>query len=355
MELELERIECAGSPRELGLAQGEALAERIQGFVAQRLDAAAIYLSDRGAHSVADLLEVGRACLEVSKSYHPDGYAEHLGIAEAAKVDPAVLYATTNMTDVRDVLLLGKRADAEGCSVALIPKGLAQDHRLIAAQTWDLNPTDLEYVVAIHRIPKTGPRTWSVTCAGALSLVGMNEHGLTVGTTNLKTHGSRVGVGYLSILHRALSSGSRAEARKMVREAPRAGGHTYFLADANGAQEFECSAMLCVERTLESEPLVRTNHCVSAEVKSLEGEAPSNSSLKRLARLGSVLARGEHSVATVRALFSDRTDGADSVNRYAEDNQGTSTNACFIGIPEALTFSVCRGSADRGRWVTLSF
>ncbi|MDX2052146.1 MAG: C45 family peptidase [Polyangiaceae bacterium] len=355
MELELTRLECRGTPRELGLTQGEALREKIQGFVAQRLDAAAAYLGERGPYTVKDLLAVGAQCLEASLAFHSEGYAEHVAIAEAARVDPGHLYAATNMTDVRDVLLLGKRSDSEGCSVALVPENLSRDRKVIAAQTWDLNPTDLDYVVAIHRIPTDGPRTWSVTCAGALSLVGMNEHGLTVGTTNIKTHGSRVGVGYLSILHRALTSRTREQAADFVRRAPRAGGHTYFLADRYGAQEFECSATACVERTLGTEPIARTNHCLSPTLRALEGEAASNSSVKRLERLKAVLSTGGHNVESIRALFSDRSDGVDSINRYAEDDQGTSTNACFVGIPEALTLSICRGSPDRGRWVTLSF
>ncbi|MEA1619090.1 hypothetical protein SOQ14_09185 [Erythrobacter sp. T5W1-R] len=58
-------------------------------------------------------------------------------------------------------------------------------------QTWDLNGPDVDYVIALHRLPDDGPETWTVTCAGCQTLMGMNAHGLAVGTTNLKTRGAR--------------------------------------------------------------------------------------------------------------------------------------------------------------------
>jgi hypothetical protein len=51
----------------------------------------------------------------------------------------------------------------------------------------------------------------------------------------------------------------------------------------------------------------------------------------------------------------DRSDGVDSINRYTEDEQGTTTNACIIAVPERLELWACRGPADRGQWVQLPF
>jgi isopenicillin-N N-acyltransferase-like protein len=327
----------------------------IQSYVAQRLQAASRYLAERGGPQVAELLTAGAACMRVAQAWHEEGIEEHLAIAEAAGVDAAALYATTNMTDVRDVLLLPSPADTEGCSVLVVPPALSAGAALLAAQTWDLNPEDLPFVVAVHRLPEAGPETWSVTCSGALSLIGMNQHGLAVGTTNIKTRGSRPGAGYLSVLHRALSSVSRPEARTAVKGAPRAAGHTYWLADVEGAVELECSAERCEERELGQEPIARTNHCLSGPLRDLEGEQPTSSSYSRLERLKELAARGAHTVESLKALLADRSDGVDSVNRYAEDAQGTSTNACLIAVPAERELWACRGPADRGLWVKLPF
>lgn len=354
--LDLPELHCSGSPRELGRAQGEALRARIEAFTEQRLAALRLYLAERGeARREAEFVAAGRACFEAARRFDPDGTAEHDGIAEGAGLDPALLYAATNMTDVRDVLLLPSDPAREGCTSVLVPKERALDGVIIAAQTWDLNPTDLDFVVAVHRRPTQGPETWSVTCAGALSLMGMNSYGVAVGTTNIKTRASRPGVGYLSILHRMLACRSRAEAREIALRAPRAAAHTYWVADADGASEIESDPAFVGERALEQSAIVQTNHCQAEELRGREGEAATESSHRRLTRAQSLLADGKHDAESLKALLADRADGVHSINRYTEDAQGTTTNGCVVCIPRDLAFFACRGPADRGRWKRLPF
>jgi isopenicillin-N N-acyltransferase-like protein len=353
--LELPIVECQGDARTLGRQQGEALRERIGAFIDQRLTAFAEYSRERGGPSVEQFLAKGAECLRVYERWDPEGAAENTGIAEGAGVTPEALYGSTNMTDVRDVLLLPAPREDEGCTSLLVPPGLARSSQVIVGQTWDLNPTDLDFVVAVHRRPTAGPETWSVTVAGALSLTGMNALGVAVGTTNIKTRRSRVGVGYLSLLHRAIRSTSAAEAREHVRSAPRAAAHTYWLADATGALELECDPDNVIERRADTAPLARTNHCISDVMRGAEGEPPTASSKKRLARAEQQLRAGAQDVDSLRALMRDRSNGVDSINRYTEDAQGTTTNACLIAVPATRELWACRGPADRGAWVQLPF
>src|SRR5258705_11629313 len=182
--LKLPIVECAGAARALGNQQGEQLRERIVAFIDQRLTAFAQYSAERGGPSVEQFLAAGASCLRVFEKWDADGAAESAGIAEAAGVSAEALYGATNMTDVRDVLLLpGGRAD-EGCTSLLVPPALSRSGQVIVGQTWDLNPTDLDFVVAVHRRPTTGAETWSVTCAGALSLSGMSAAGGAGGAPN---------------------------------------------------------------------------------------------------------------------------------------------------------------------------
>lgn len=354
--LDLPRIHVRGTPRELGRGQGEALRAPIAAFVEQRLSALRAYLAERNESArFAEFVHVARTCQDAARRFDPDGVDEHEGIAEAANIDAALLYGASNMTDVRDVLVLPAAPDREGCTSFLLPRTGSRSGALIAGQTWDLNPTDLDYVVAVHREPQTGPETWAITCAGALSLIGMNANGIAVGTTNIKTRASRPGVGYLTILHRAIRSSTFAEARDVLASAPRAAAHTYWVADATSGSELETDPEHRSERVLGAEPIVQTNHCQAATLAQREGEAATPSSLARLQRAGAVLARGAHDVASVRALFADRSDGVNSINRYEEDQQGTTTNACIICIPEQREFWACRGPADRGVWHQLAF
>ncbi len=355
--LKLPQFIVSGTPAAMGQAYGEQVRAAARAFTQERLRAARVYLRERGIRDEAAFLDLGRQCLERLREWHHDGWIEHCATATGAGLDPVELYTAGNMTDIRDILTLPvgavKAADAEGCSTVLIAAEHAQDGEVIAGQTWDLNPGDLEFVVAVHRRPTDSPATWSITCAGCPSLIGMNEHGLAVGTTNIKIRGSRVGIPYLSLQHRALACRDRAVAGAQLRAASRAAAHTYWYADETGVEDWECSADAALRREATS-VLTRTNHCLMASHHDREGEPASPSSRARLAHITAAAPR-LRTVGDVRHLFADRSDGIDSINRFAEDGQGTSTNACLIAEPAARRLHVCRGSADRGEWVTLGF
>lgn len=356
MPLELRQIELAGSPRAMGRAQGESLRSEIARFIQGRFAALADYCERRGRPDTRRFVELGASCMKLAARWDPQGFEEHLGISEGAGVEPATLYAIANLTDVRDLLLLSDAAADDGCSALLLPPALSESGQLIAAQTWDLNPSDLEHIVAVHRRPEDAPETWSITLVGCLTLIGMNAHGLALGTTNIKTRGSRVGVGYLSLMHRAIRERSRQAAQALISEAPRAAAHTYWIADPEGALELETTPDEVVVRTLGDRPITRTNHCIAESIVPHQGEAPTSSSLRRLERLGVLLDKtSRHDVESLKALFSDRADGIDSINRYPEDAQPTATNAVIIMLPQERRIWACRGPADRGHFLELGF
>ncbi len=361
--LTLRRIHVSGTPAEMGRAHGEELRSTIRAFVDQRLAALRQYMAERGDDRVDEFLRVGASCFDVARRWDPEGTAEHVGIAEGAGVDASELYAVANMTDVRDVLLLPPSNQDEGCTSFMLPARLSASGTVVAGQTWDLNPADLDFVVAVHRRPSEGPETWSVTCAGCLSLVGMNEWGVSVGTTNIKVRSTRIGVGYMSLLHRALQERSRQASCDVLLAAPRAAAHTYWIADAEGALEIEATALDAVVRQLDNSPgnlagggpLVRANHCLAPSIAALQGEPTTASSRARQQRAQELLERGPHDLESLRRLLADRSDGVDSINRYPEDEQGTTTNSCVLAWPAERRLWACRGPADRGEWVELPF
>lgn len=353
--LSLPVIDCQGTARELGRAQGEAKRSEIRAFSRQRLEALREYLAERGQGDLSGFVELGRRCLALAARWDAESGAEHAGIAEGAAIDAGELYAVANMTDVRDVLLMSRAPDTEGCSAFALPAALSREGALMAGQTWDLNPRDLDYVVAVHRKPTSGIETWSLTCVGCLSIIGMNAEGVAIGTTNIKTRRARIGVAYQSLVHRALACRTRAEAEQALSAAPRAAAHTYWIADGRGAVELECDADGAARRELQTAPLVRTNHCLHSDFRAREAEEPNASSLARFLRLSEVLGAGGHDISSLQALFRDRARGVLSINRYPEDAQGTTTNACTLMVPARREFWACRGPADRGEWRRLCF
>ncbi|HYE08231.1 MAG TPA: C45 family peptidase [Planctomycetota bacterium] len=354
--LDLPQYRFAGTPAEIGRQHGTTLGAPIRAFVAERMRAAKVYLHERGIRDQRRFVALGRECLQKLKEWDRAGWDEHIATAAGAAVDADELYTAANMTDIRDILALaGKRADAEGCSAALIPPRLAADGQVIAAQTWDLNPGDVDFVVAIRRDLAGGPSWWSVGCVGCPTLIALNDRGVAVGTTNIKTSDARVGVPYLGVLHRAIRASTRAEAAQVIETAPRAAAHTYWVADATGASDFECSATAAHRRDLADHPLVRTNHCLDERTRAIEAEPPSSSSQARVARLATLVGKGRQDVASLRKAFADRSDGVDSLSRWAEDAQGTATDACIVCLPAKREMHACRGPSDRGAWVRLGF
>lgn len=352
--IELPHLAVSGTPQAMGRQQGEHFRDLIQAFTDVRFNALDGYLADRNTQKVG-LFEIGAQCMAIHEEWDPNGVLEHRGIAEAADIDPVRLYIATNMTDIRDILVLPSTPDTEGCSSVLLPGELSSNGHPISGQTWDLNPTDIEYVVAISRRPRTGLASWTVSCAGCLSLVGMNEKGLTVGTTNIKTRGSKPGVGYLGLIHRLLQARSARAASHVVAQAPRSGAHVYWLADQTDLFEFETSPNHFMIRDAGDTAVCHTNHCLDPKHQALEGEVASDSSKARLARMKTALASGKQTPATIKALFANREDGLNSINRYIEDDQGTATNSVFISVPHEQVAYACRGPADRGQWYRLDF
>ena len=357
--IELPCYQFKGTAEQIGLAHGEELREPIKAFVEARFTAARRYFGEEGFRTddpVGGLRDTGRQCLEIVREWDPPGYEEHVAIARGAGVDPVDLYTVVNYTDVRDAFMFaGSKPDSEGCTALMIPPAKTAAGRGIGAQTWDLNPEDMEFVVAIHSQPVGEPERWSLNTVGSQSLIGMNETGLCIGTTNIKTWDSRPGVGYISILHRMLRSRSLAEARTVVPEAPRSGAHTYWMLDEQAGVQFEATATSCVETPLEDKPHAFTNHCLAGEHIPREYQPPGSSSQARYRRINRMLEAGDLSPEKVRDLFRSREDGIDSICRYPEDNTGTATNTCAVFEPATRRILACRGPADRGRWIELRF
>jgi len=358
--LELPVYCFSGTPVQVGHAYGESLKEQIQRFVAIRLDAAKLYFLQMGVRDkeiIAKLLEVGKKCCAVFKDWDKEGWDEHNAVASAANVDPDDLYTVINYTDVRDAFFLtGNKPDAEGCSAFLVPfEHTMPKYGMLSGQTWDLNPEDVEFVVAVKTIPDKGPERWSIQVAGCLGLMGMNSAGISVGTTNLKTMGCRVGVGYTNLIHKALRSTSFEDVASEFMSAPVSGAHSYFIADSKRGIHFELSSFIGKSEEVGNKSIGWTNHCRFPENIEREYELPSESSLARFDRLNDLLQGDTLSVERLKNILADRENGVDSINRYPEDSPYTATNACMIADNENIVLHACRGPSDKGEWKKLTF
>lgn len=346
----------AGTPGRMGEAFGESCRQAIGELYALRLENALAQALRYGGRDVreADLLALAGACLEASARFDPEGTEELRGIAHGAGLSAERVLAMNGLTDLRDALAWGGPLEsAGGCTAFVVQRDRSADGRLWAGQSWDLGTDNQPYVVAVHRAPARGPETWCVTTVGCLSLMGMNEHGVAIGTTNLRTTDAGPGVPYLSVIHRALAESSAVDAAALIARAPRAGGHAYTVVDRGGdAFAVECSARRSRTFALRGGFHVHTNHCQVPEHQALEADIPFASSRARLARMQELL-RGAERIdgPFLEACLADRANGTLAICR--DDFDGISTNAALVVCPEGRRLRACHGVPSRGGWIEL--
>lgn len=138
---ELDILEVSGSASAMGQAQGEHWRERIQSFVGMRHTAMRAYGLERGRpHLEQQLTAVARTSMDVHQDWDAEGLEERRDTAAGAAgaagaaADAVTLYAATQMTDMRDVVLLAESsgghtvaADAEGCTSVMVLPGFSSN------------------------------------------------------------------------------------------------------------------------------------------------------------------------------------------------------------------------------------
>lgn len=347
-------LKLSGSPRDMGRAFGEAYREEIATFYQLRIaNAIRQALKYGGRHVDAEeVMEAARGCVEPTRKFDPVAFEELEGIAEGANMPLEQILATNGLTDIRDIVSWpGDLKAFGGCTAFVVQRDSARDGSLLCGQTWDLATDNLPYVLGVHRKPNNGPETRCLTTVGCLSLIGMNEHGISIGTTNVRTKDSRHGVTYLSIIHKVLAQDNLDDAIKVVTEAQRAGAHFYYIASPDGrAVSLECSAKTVTRQDINNGVFAHTNHCLETPNQNIEGHLPQSSSLARLERMTALLSQEPNSRETLIKALGDRENGDDAINR--DDINGINTNGAVIMSPEDRKLWACKGLPDLAEWIS---
>lgn len=350
-------LSFSGSPAAIGEAFGEQCRAEIAELYAARLRNAVAQAKQHGGRDVGEqaVLEVARACLAPTRNHHPDGFAELEGIARGACLSVERVLAMNGLTDIRDVLAWGGQPEAfGGCSAFVVAGDCTANGKLLCGQTWDLATDNMPYVVAVHRQPSEGPETWCLTTVGCLSLIGLNEHGIACGTTNIRTTNARPGVTYLSLIHKALSATNSSDASAAITDAPRAGAHFYYLADGQGqGLALECTPDRAEVIHIKNGAYVHTNHCLIAEHQALEANTPSASSDARQTRLEALIGQdyGRADLDAAKRWLADRENGENAISRT--DYDGISSNGAVVMEPESGTIHVGHGPPHTTTWIDL--
>ncbi|PRQ09537.1 C45 family autoproteolytic acyltransferase/hydolase [Enhygromyxa salina] len=350
-------LSFSGSPGEIGEAFGQRCRAEIPLLYAARLRNAVAQAKLHGGRDVGEdaVLKIARACMEPTRAYDPDGFAELEGIARGADLSLDKVLAMNGLTDLRDILAWGGDLESlGGCSSFMLAGDVTRSHKSLCGQTWDLATDNMPHVIAVHRRPAHGPQTWTLTTDGCLSLIGLNEAGIAVGTTNIRTTDARPGVTYLSMIHRALAAATLEDAALAISSAPRAGAHFYFVADAAGrGLALECTPTHVDATPVTSGAYVHTNHCLVPAHQAIESDTPSTSSHARQRRLEALIQadRGRADLDSAKRWLADRESEQLGISRGGFD--GISSNGAVVMEPQSGTIHVCHGPPNEAAWIDL--
>jgi isopenicillin-N N-acyltransferase-like protein len=361
--MKLPTVELTGPPAAMGESFGEQFKEQIRQFAARRLEQVTkfVALHDSGRRVTRhDILEAAATTRTAHESYDASIWAEFQGIARAAGLTIDELLVGNGLTDLRDLILFENRnlaaapqAHYDECTAFIVPPSCADADRTISGQTWDMHADAMDYMVMVRRRPDDGPSTLGLTTVGCLCLIAMNEEGVAVGNTNLVPTDARVGVNYLFTITRALRCRSAAEAAEVVEKTPRLSGHNFYLADADGGINVECTATRTRRTPVATEPFVHANHYIDPELGSIEYPRDMASSRWRHGKMEACFAAMERPV-TADACWERLAEVSQACVPHCNHEAGAddlepATVATVVMRPGAGKLDVCAGTTDAGQ------
>jgi isopenicillin-N N-acyltransferase-like protein len=284
----------------MGRAHGQAFAEEIRHYTAERVGLVAGGLWSGGPMPEGEVLELADAMLPAHERHSPSLHAELLGIAAGAGITPAQAVVVGGFTDFVDTVRAIKGGAhpptvmEDDCTAVVVPDDRA-DGAGFYAQTWDMHNTATDHVLLLRTTPDDGPPALVFTTTGCLGQLGMNAEGVCVGINNLTATDGRVGVTWPSVVREVLATSSAKDGLLAIEQADLAGGHNFMVFDRNG-EGYNIEAMPTARPVTElaADALAHTNHVVDESAKRVEGERAeelNRSSITRLATAKRLLDR----------------------------------------------------------------
>lgn len=307
----MRRLVLEGSAAERGTAHGETYRDEIRAYAEDRV---ALSSGGQWANRRADrdeILALAASMLPAHRAYSAELTDEMEAMAKACDLAPSEAVIVGGFTDFVDAVraLEDEVPEEDDCTSMLIPPRLGAVGRGYLAQTWDMHASATEHVALLDIQPEEGPRAFVFSTVGCLGQIGLNEAGIAVGINNLSASVGARGVTWPFVVRKALAQSNLEDALNCVLDAPLAGAHHYLLMDGSGrGYDVEAMPQGHTLRKLEEDPLVHTNHCLSAATQRYEAPKPEqlmDSSQARLTRALELLSRDQIGVEDLMAITRD--------------------------------------------------
>ena len=225
---EVEHLVFSGTPRQIGLAHGEACRLRIRALLEQRRE---ILFRERPTLTTVVLKSVCQALSDYTAHRFPELWNEVAATAEGADVAGWEMVIAGAYTDLLDIFRTHADASSrDECTllVSVTPRFLAG--------TWDSHVSAADGLILLERRPLKGIPTLALTTAGWPAQQGVNAAGIAFAITNL-TPTQAVADGLPYIAANALLAASRTpdEFVKLASSEQFCSGHSYALLGEHGS------------------------------------------------------------------------------------------------------------------------
>ena len=311
-------VTVSGSPRQMGEQIGEALREQIRGF-----DAVALERVRKTVHvSRERALGVARRCIDDVRGYAPHMLQELEGMAHSSAVDIERLM----LLQIRNQLRSDDPGAGGGCTSFALHESVGGS---IVGQNWDNDPALDPFSVVLTRRPDDSPAFLSITQAGLIAYLGVNDAGIGLCMNSLPAPARPFGVPHYFTVRAIYETRSLDEAVDAVRRAHRAIPANIILATPQGPADLEITLDdIHVLRESDAGPCVvtHTNHCVHADLEPINDDFPELiQSGPRKRRIDELLAATPRPIArtALENILRDHQDHPHSICRHANDAPDT--------------------------------
>ena len=318
-------ITVRGAPRELGRGIGEATREMIRGFLAYTRDRLARF----GPVSPEEALAAAVASRSFAEEYSQDLFAELSGMAEGSgvSVDEMVLLQVRNQL---------RRNLTGGCTAIALSRTISAAGTGIVAQNWDNEPRLDEFTVVLTRRPEGKPATLTITQAGLIAYLGLNEAGIGLCMNTLPAPSRYAGVPHYFTVAGMYETRSLDAAVAAVRRAHRAIPANIILSTPQGPADLEITVDgVYVLQDQHREAVTHTNHCLHPEIRAIGDSFPELiQSRARKARIDRLLAEARRPlrVSDVEQMLTDHEDHPRSICRHSNDDAETGFWATVFSV-----------------------
>ncbi len=287
-------------------------------------------------------------------SQRPQSAVPHLveqlrGVADGADQPFARVMAANAFEEIYGQVELGvgRVSPAERCTDVVVDgvDGVLLGH----TEQWYAG--DQGTVGIVLDLPDDGPAVLAPVVAGALPLVGVNEHGVAVGAMSLSARDERHGIPRALVARDVLDARDLRDAAARATRPGRAGGYTYQLASAG-------EAAMVVETTAARDAAfaanVHTNHALDATVADVTFPA-SPGSLGRYARAAALVGRVDPTIAGVIEILADHGAEPQPICVHpdpAEGDEGATILFAMVADPARRALTIAAGHACTGSFET---